>query len=102
MNRALIAVILTLIALCSCVRSWVGRPVTQLQKELGRPRAIRTLGPDQIYVYPDTLAGSGEMTFTVDSKGIIRAWDATPNVPGVFGGDVFGVNDATVNVPTTP
>jgi hypothetical protein len=42
------------------------------------------------------------MTFTVDSKGIIRAWDATPNVPGVFGGDVFGVNDATVNVPTTP
>ena len=62
----------------------------QLQRELGRPRSIRPDGTNQIYVYPDTLAGRGVMTFTVDSKGIIRSWDASTNVPGVFGGDVFG------------
>jgi hypothetical protein len=33
------------------------------------------------------------MTFTVDEKGIIRAWSATNNVPGPFGEDVFGVNE---------
>ena len=79
--------------LFGCTHRWVGRPVVQLQGELGRPRSIRPEGPNQIYVYPDTLAGRGEMTFTVDEKGIIRAWSATNNVPGPFGEDVFGVND---------
>jgi len=102
MKRTLIALVLPLLLL-SCVRSWVGRPVTQLERQLGRPRAIRDAGSDRVYVYPDTLAGRGEMTFRVDSKGIIRSWDATTNVPGVFGGDVFGVNDpSAVIVPTTP
>lgn len=86
-----------------CVRSWVGRPVVQLEREFGRPRSIQTVGPDRIYVYPDTLAGRGEMTFVVDSKGIIREWNATTNVPGVFGADVFGVGDSgTGTVPVTP
>ena len=79
--------------LLGCAHRWVGRPVTQLQRELGRPRRIRPDGKNQIYVYPDTLAGRGEMTFTIDEKGIIRAWSASNNVPGPFGDDVFGVND---------
>jgi hypothetical protein len=103
MKRGLIALVLPLVLL-ACVRPWVGRPVAQLEKEFGRPRSIQIAGPNRIYVYPDTLAGRGEMTFVVDSKGIIRSWNATNNVPGPFGDDVFGVNDAanTVNVPTTP
>jgi hypothetical protein len=69
----------------------VGRPVVQLEKEFGRPRSIQNLGSERVYVYPDTLAGRGEMTFVVDSKGIIREWNATPNVPGVFGGMYSGL-----------
>jgi hypothetical protein len=43
------------------------------------------------------------MTFTVDDKGIIRAWSATNNVQGPFGGDVFGVNeDGVFGAPTLP
>ena len=79
--------------LLGCTHRWVGRPVIQLQRELGYPRRIRPDGPNRIYVYPDTLAGRGEMTFTVDEKGIIRAWSASNNVPGPFGEDVFGVDD---------
>jgi hypothetical protein len=84
-----------------CTHRWVGRPVIQLQKELGRPRRIQTAGPNQIYIYPDTLAGRGEMAFTVDEKGIIRDWTATNNVQGVFGNDVFGNSD-TVFGPVDP
>jgi hypothetical protein len=79
--------------LLGCTHRWVGRPVVQLERELGHPRRIRPEGAHQVYVYTDTLAGRGEMTFTVDEKGIIRAWSATNNVPGPFGDDVFGVND---------
>lgn len=77
-------------SLSACIHPWVGRPASQLVKEMGRPLRIQNSGPDQIYFYRDTLAGYGEMTFTVDSKGIIRSWDATDNVPGAFGDDVFG------------
>jgi len=102
MKLRLIALTLPLL-LSACVRSWVGRPVVQLEKEFGRPRSIQNLGSERVYVYPDTLAGRGEMTFVVDSKGIIREWNATPNVQGVFGGDVFGVGDSNNGtVPTTP
>jgi hypothetical protein len=79
--------------LLGCTHRWVGRPVVQLQRELGRPRSIRPDGPNQIYVYPDPLAESGEMTFTVDAKGIIRSWSATNRVRGPFGEDVFGVDE---------
>jgi len=92
MKRLLMLTVLA--ASLSACHSWVGRPVAQLEKKMGRPLSIRQLGPDRIYVYRDTLAGFGEMTFTVDSKGIIRDWDASNNVQGVFGGDVFGTNDA--------
>jgi hypothetical protein len=101
--KRLLLIVLILSVLPACARRWVGRPVTQLQKEMGRPRAIRPEGPNRIYVYPDTLAGYGEMTFTVDDKGIIRAWSATNNVQGPFGGDVFGVNeDGVFGAPTLP
>jgi hypothetical protein len=84
--------------LSACIHPWVGRPVSQLEKEMGLPLRIRPSGPNQIYVYRDTLAGRGEMTFTVDSGGIIRSWDATNNVPGPYGGDVFGIGvDASGN-----
>ncbi len=63
---------------------------------MGRPLSIRSEGENKVYVYRDTLAGYGEMTFTVDSQGIIRDWDATNNIQGVFGGDVFGAGDAGV------
>jgi hypothetical protein len=89
--------------LYGCAHPWVGRPVAQLEREMGRPRAIQTVGSNRVYVYPDTLAGRGEMTFVVDSKGIIRSWNATNNVPGPFGEDVFGVNDpVNVIVPANP
>jgi hypothetical protein len=91
-----------------CVHRWVGRPVAQLEKEYGSPRNIRTQGDKQIYYYPDTLAGRGEMTFTVDRKGIIREWCATAQVPGpfqdeilddgTFGNGGFGGNSGTVAV----
>jgi len=97
--KRIAALALLLGLLSACVHSWVGRPVTRLEKEMGRPLAIRQQGSNRIYIYPDTLAGYGEMTFTVDSKGIIRAWDATNNVQGVFGNDVFGVNDSTTGIP---
>jgi hypothetical protein len=98
------AVLVVLMGLLpACVHSWVGRPVTRLEKEMGRPNAIRQEGSNRVYVYPDTLAGRGEMTFTVDSKGIIREWNATNNVQGVFGNDVFGVNDSTTGtIPQNP
>jgi hypothetical protein len=79
----------------------VGRPVIQLRKEMGLPRRIQNAGPNQIYIYPDTLAGRGEMAFTIDENGIIRGWTATTNVQGVFGNDVFGNSDA-VFVPIDP
>jgi hypothetical protein len=67
---------------------------------MGRPRVIRTEGSNSVYVYPDALAGRGEMTFVVDSNGIIREWRATNNVQGTFGGDVFGpVTDDTTPIP---
>ena len=93
MKRAILLFGLAVLLL-GCTRHWVGRPVAELQREFGRPRSIRTEGVNQVYVYRDHLAGGGyQMTFTVDEKGIIRAWHATNNVPSPFGDDVFGVND---------
>lgn len=87
----------------ACVRSWVGRPVGQLEKAFGTPRSIQPFGANKIYIYPDPLAPRSEMTFVVDSKGIIQSWDATTNVAGPFGNDPFGVNDpVNVVVPTIP
>jgi hypothetical protein len=98
-----LAIAMLFVGLFSACHHWVGRPVRELERKMGRPISIRPQGPDRIYVYRDTLAGYGEMTFTVDSNGIIRAWDATSNVPGVFGGDVFGTNDAGgVLLPPNP
>ena len=88
MKRLLLMATLALLS-ASCVHRWVGRPVTQLEKEYGRPLSIRPLGDNKLYVYPDVLAGRGQMTFTVDRRGIIKSWDATPNVPGPWPDDVF-------------
>ena len=74
----------------ACVHRWVGHPVAQLEKEFGRPRNIQTQGDTKIYYYPDLLAGRGEMTFTIDRRGIIRSWCATSDVPGPWLDDVFG------------
>ena len=102
MKPTIVAALLGIL-LSSCVRPWVGRSEAQLQKELGRPRSIQADGPNRIYVYPDPLAPRSEMTFVVDSKGIIRSWTATTNVVGPFGNDPFGVNDpANVIFPTNP
>jgi hypothetical protein len=73
-----------------CTARWIGRPVSHLEKEFGRPNSIRSVGQNQIYVYPDILAGRGQMTFVVDRNGIIREWNAATTVDGVFAGDVFG------------
>jgi hypothetical protein len=106
MKRFLFLVSLALLT-SGCVHRWVGRPVAQLEKEYGSPRNIRSQGENRIYYYPDTLAGRGEMTFTVDRKGIIREWCATANVPGPFQDEVllddfgnvgFGGNSGTVAV----
>ena len=35
---------------------------------MGRPLSIRSEGANRVYVYPDTLAGYGQMTFTVDRQ----------------------------------
>jgi hypothetical protein len=85
-------VFLISIALLSsgCVHRWVGRPIAQLEKEYGSPRNIQRQGDNNVYYYPDLLAGRGEMTFTVDRKGIIRAWCATTDVPGPWQDDIFG------------
>ena len=77
--------------------------MAQLEKEFGRPRSIQTQGSNKIYLYPDPLAPRYQMEFVVDSKGIIRSWSATTNVPGPFGDDPFGVSDpANVVLPTNP
>ena len=101
MNRAALFCVLAAL-LSACTHQWVGRPVIELQRELGRPRRIQSDGVNQVYVYPDHLAGRGHMmTFTVDEKGIIRDWYATNDVPGVFGDDVFGVNDVGLGTVDT-
>src|SRR6185503_8346656 len=87
--KRLAAVLLLAFLASGCVHRWVGRPVAQLEKEYGSPRNIRREGDNRIYYYPDLLAGRGEMTFTVDRRGIIRAWCATANVPSVFQDDVL-------------
>jgi len=99
-----VALSLTIVAfLSACIHPWVGRSVSQLEKEMGLPLRIRNSPPNQIFVYRDTLAGRGEMTFTIDSKGIIRSWDASNNVPGPFGGDVFSTGvDASGNPVSDP
>src|SRR6185436_1318139 len=89
MNRLLVVISLALLA-PGCVHRWVGRPVAQLEKEYGNPRNIQRQGDNSIYYYPDFLAGRGEMTFTVDRKGIIRSWCATADVPGPWQDDIFG------------
>jgi hypothetical protein len=108
MKRLLLVILLVGLS-SGCVARWVGKPVTRLEKEYGRPRSIQPAGDYRIYVYPDDLAGFGQMTFTVDRTGIIRSWCATPNVPGVFGEDIFGtadggfgtINDNSGNTTTT-
>ena len=91
--RGFLAVVIFFGLFHGCIRPWVGRPVAQLERELGRPRSIRTLGANRVYIYPDTLAGRGVMTFTVDTGGIIRSWYATPDVPGALG-DMIAIDDA--------
>jgi len=102
MKRLFISILLGVL-LSACMHPWVGRPVGQLEKEMGRPYSIRFQGSDKVYVYPDTLAGRGQMTFTVDRGGIIRSWYATTDVPGPFGTDVFGngANDVNGGFGTT-
>src|SRR5687768_6184138 len=99
--RAVLAAMALSGLLFGCVRPWVGRPVAQLEREMGRPRSIRTEGPNRVYVYPDTLAGRGVMTFTVDRGGIIRSWYATPDVPGALG-DFIGTDSDGDPVFTDP
>jgi hypothetical protein len=78
------------ILLSSCMHPWVGRPVKQLEREMGLPYRIRNEGENRVYVYPDILAGRGQMTFTIDRNGIIRSWYATTDVPGAFSDGPFG------------
>jgi hypothetical protein len=89
MNRLLLVAVLAMLS-SGCVARWVGKPVARLEKEYGRPLSIQPDGENRIYIYPDDLAGFGRMTFSVDRRGIIRSWCATPNVPGPFGDDIFG------------
>jgi hypothetical protein len=97
MKRLSFVILLALLS-SACVHRWVGRPVAQLEKEYGSPRNIQRQGENSIYYYPDLLAGRGEMTFTIDRKGIIRAWCATSNVPGPWQDDIFGNPvDGTLN-----
>jgi hypothetical protein len=88
--KRLFPVLLLALLSSACVHRWVGRPVAQLEKEYGSPRNIQRQGDNSVYYYPDLLAGRGEMTFTVDRRGIIRAWCATANVPGPWLEDAFG------------
>ncbi len=89
MKRVLLLTLAALL-LPACVHRWVGRPVTQLEKEYGSPRNIQNQGENRVYVYPDLLAGRGQMTFTVDRRGIIRSWCATAEVPGPWSEDIYG------------
>lgn len=106
--RRLLPVLLLALLSSACVHRWVGRPVTLLEKEYGSPNSIQRQGDNSIYYYPDFLAGRGEMTFTVDGKGIIRSWCATTDVPspwlddilgnsadGTFGGGINDINNRT-------
>jgi len=89
MKRLLCVIVLGVLS-SACVHRWVGRPVAQLEKEYGSPRNIQNQGENRVYYYPDFLAGRGEMTFTVDRKGIIRSWCATADVPGPWLDDISG------------
>lgn len=89
MKRLLFVVLLAVLS-SGCVHRWVGRPVELLEKEYGSPRNIRNQGDSRIFYYPDLLAGRGEMTFTVDRRGIIRSWCATSDVPGPWLDDIVG------------
>lgn len=89
MKRLLSLMLLGLLS-SACVHRWVGKPVARLEKEYGSPLNIQRQGDNSIYYYPDLLAGRGEMTFTVDRKGIIRSWCATADVPGPWQDDIFG------------
>jgi hypothetical protein len=84
MKRLVSAVLLAAVCSACAVQRWVGKPVARLEKEYGQPTSIRRDGDNRIYIYPDELAGRGEMTFTVDRRGIIRSWCATADVPSVF------------------
>jgi hypothetical protein len=88
--KRLLSVLLLALVFSGCVHRWVGRPVAQLEKEYGSPRNIQRQGDNSVYYYPDLLAGRGEMTFTVDRRGIIREWCATASVPGPWLEDAFG------------
>jgi hypothetical protein len=100
-----LVLIVAVVALFSgCMHRWVGRNVTQLEKEYGSPLSVLKQGDHQVYYYPDYLAGRGQMTFNVDDKGIIRSWCATTDVPSVFGDDPFGTGDGgfSSNNPNNP
>ena len=89
MKRLLFAGLLGL-SVSGCMHPWVGKPVKQLEREMGLPYRIRNQGENRVYFYPDTLAGRGQMTFTIDRNGIIRSWYATSDVPGAFSDGPFG------------
>jgi len=95
MRRLLFLLVLSGLA-SACIHPWVGHPVAQLEKEYGSPLSVLKQGDTQVYFYPDDLAGRGQMTFTVDQKGIIRSWCATNDVPSVFGDDPFGIGSTDV------
>ena len=98
MKRLLLVLLLAALA-SACIHPWVGRPVAQLEKEYGSPLSILNRGNDRVYYYPDFLAGRGQMTFTVDRRGIIKSWCATADVPSVFVDDLSG-NPGDVPVGT--
>lgn len=92
---------LLFLTLAGCIHGWVGRPVAQLEKELGRPRNIQRSGDHRVYIYPDPLAPGQQMRFVIDEKGVIREWTASTSVPGVFDGATGddGFNPAITSTP---
>jgi hypothetical protein len=90
--KRLILILTASVLFSGCLRPWIGKPVAKLEKEYGEPLSVRSQGDSKVYYYPDYLAGRGQMTFTIDNKGIIRGWCATADVPGVFGDDPFGTS----------
>ena len=100
--KRLIVVMTVMVLSSACLHPWVGRPVAQLEKEFGPPLNIQRTGDSRVYYYPDTLAGRGQMSFTVDKNGIIRSWCASSDVPGVFGDDPFGVGFSGTGTAVEP
>jgi hypothetical protein len=104
--KPLVLLILFVIALAGCVHGWVGRPVAQLEREMGRPRNIQRTGEYKVYTYPDPLSPGQQMRFWIDEKGVVRQWSANASVPGVFettiGDDPLLTPNPTISPAPTP